>query len=123
MNEQLQKVLADLAAKFGTSVEHLWKVMIYQARISVVIDVIQYLIIIIVGVILFRLHLRFNKQTNAATRVYSTCIYEESDATCWIMVISGTVWLILALIAFLSIGDSITAAFNPEYWALKQIIK
>jgi len=34
MNDKLQNVLAELAAKFGTSVDHLWGVMLKQAVLS-----------------------------------------------------------------------------------------
>ncbi len=34
MNPELQKALAELAAKFGVTVDHLWSVLLYQAKIE-----------------------------------------------------------------------------------------
>jgi glycerol uptake facilitator-like aquaporin len=120
MNDQLQKVLADLAAKFGTSVEHLWKVMIYQARISVLVDLLQYLILAIIGVVLIIAHKRFMKKI-PGNRCDNNS-YEEYDAVTTIMAILAVGWTIGVAVAFFSLGDTLTAALNPEYWALKQIL-
>jgi hypothetical protein len=120
MNNQLQKVLSELAAKFGTSVEHLWTVMVYQAKISVVVDLFQYLIIAIIGVGLVVAHRKLAKVIPGNRS--SNNSYEEYDPAIPIMCVLAIAWIIFAAIAFFSVGDTLTAAFNPQYWALKQIL-
>lgn len=44
MDPNLSKVLADLAAKLGTSVEQLWPVLVAHTRLSAIITVISLLV-------------------------------------------------------------------------------
>lgn len=123
MNDKLQNVLSELAIKLGTSVEHLWKVLVYQAKINVVIDSIWYFLIISIGVILFKLHVRFEKKIEHSTTRYSpSSYYEDQEASGYIMGILACVWLVSSVMAFFSLGDFISAVFNPEYWALNEIL-
>lgn len=127
MNDQLQKVLADLAAKFGTSVEHLWRVLVYQAKIEVLCDLGYYSIAIIMAIVLLRLHVKFSKKiTVAPTNQYSSettsSYYEDNSSSGFIIAIFAGMWLILTIWCLTSIEGTISAALNPEYWALKQIL-
>lgn len=124
MNDKLQGVLTELASKFGTSVEHLWKVLVYQARIEVITDLVYYLLVMILGIILFKFHLKFDRQHADKSVSYerTTSAYEDSDVIPMIMFVFLIGWVILLIISFCCIGGTISAALNPEYWALRQII-
>jgi hypothetical protein len=118
MDNKTEALIRELANKFGTTVEHLWGVMIKQAYISSIVDIIQYIIIILAVIAFIKLHKKFLKP---AEDDYS--IYEDNDE--WLpalMFAFGFALTIIVVISFLSIGSTITGFINPEYWALDHII-
>lgn len=120
MNDKLQKTLTDLAEKFGTSVEHLWGVLLYQARVQVITDLFYYVLCIVVGVVLYRCHIKFSKKYDA--KYGSSCYYEDNDLCIPIMAVIGVIWIAYFIYCISSIGTTVSAAINPEYWALKEIL-
>lgn len=120
MNDKLQKTLTDLAAKFGTSVEHLWGVLLYQAKVQVITDLFYYVLCIVGGVVLYRYHIKFSKKYD--TKYGSSCSYEDSDFCIPIMGVLGVMWITYFIYCICSIGTTVSAAINPEYWALKEIL-
>lgn len=121
MNDQLQKVLADLATKFGTSVEHLWAVLVYQSRIEVICDLIYYAILSVCGIVLYKFHVKFSKEYKPDDYHRTSTHYDDSETTGIVMIILALAWLVFFLICLFQVGNTITAALNPQYWALKQI--
>ena len=120
MNEQTTKLIEQLAQKLGTTTEFIWEVLIKQAYISAITDIIYIVLIIIVGILIFKKHYKFSK-------IYkddfgTTSEYDESESKIIFMIAIGMLWLIAALYTFFSIGNIIEGFANPEYWALKQIL-
>ena len=107
MNETL---LRELAEKLGTTVEHLWGVLVKQAPISAGINILTItvwiIVLIIVGFYMRRKAVQWDK---------------DIAPVLW-----GMFWAFAAgAFAALCIifGETVTALVNPEYWALKEILK
>jgi hypothetical protein len=112
MNELLP-LLEGLALSLGTTVEHLWAVLLRQAPISAVTDLIQYGLIVWVAVFW--------------TKITKTIVKKVNDRDlddinyAWV----GGGWLFIAIFvtaAFFSFPMSITKVINPEYWATMEIL-
>ena len=111
--EELTGVLEQLAIKLGTTTEYLWNVLISQARISAITDLIYIILISIIGIIIYKVHKKLMKEEK-----YD--YYEEPLIA--VMVIISLVWAILFIAFFFSIGNIINGFLNPEYWALKEVL-
>ncbi len=110
MEKEIIKLIEVLADKLGTTTIYLWKILVKQAFISGITDIIQYIIIIIATIWLTK----FTKRK------------VKDDMEDYEIVITCAMWIVMALlliIAFFSIGTTITAFTNPEYWALEQLTK
>lgn len=59
MNEQVLALLTQLAEKLGTTVEHLWSVLVKQAFISTTVNLLIYSLLLILGFVLYRTHIKF----------------------------------------------------------------
>jgi hypothetical protein len=105
MNEQTLKLLESLAAKFGTTTEYLWGVLIKQAHISATTDLVRVLITIIVASILTK-------------KILSV----DCDDPFYKWLGIGVIWVIIGGAFLGSIGGIVNGFVNPEYWALQQVI-
>lgn len=120
MNEQTTKLIEQLAQKLGTTTEYLWSVLLKQAQIQSMVTLFQFLLIAILGYVLFKIHksLSIVKDYDGHHETgYSH--YEDSNT---IMIIAGAIFAILVLLAFFCIGDVFNGFFNPEYWALSKVL-
>jgi hypothetical protein len=121
MNEKLTALLEKLSVKLGTTTEYLWKVLIMQAKISALQSLFYILSVVIIGIVLFRLHVRFSKVIK--DNRYNNNTYEDSDYIGGIMGIVAGIWLVMTICTFcFSISNMIDGFFNPEYWALNEIL-
>lgn len=120
MNENTAKLLEQLANKLGTTSAYLWNVLIKQAPISSTTTLFQYLILAMVGVILWKTHLRLSKPKKDCT--YSSNAYDENDGVGILMIVTSIIYIVLLSVAFFSVESVINGYFNPEYWALDQIL-
>ena len=113
MNDKALELLNRLAEKFGTTVEHLWGVLIKQAPISAVSEMVMTLIFAIVWMWTIRfVHIK----TTASEEPWD----EMETTLAWGMVVSFG--LILMINIYCTVTSSLTAFLNPEYWALKQLL-
>lgn len=102
--QTIEKTLSVLSEKFGTTIQHLWAVLVRQAVIEGIFNLV--VVIVLLGTIPFMV------------RWAKWLIKEEADSQ-WIG------WCIVALIQFIFLACSAYAALsllNPEYYALKQIL-
>ena len=115
MNPELQKVLAELAAKLGVTVDHLWGVLLYQAKVEAIFNGFLFALCVAYfiggGRLLRKTYLRQLEDSYEPDEGWwmGLCIY----------LVIGFFVLIFMLIAA---HDVITQTANPEFWALKQII-
>lgn len=113
MDDKTEKLIRELADKLGTTAEHLWGVLVRQA----VIDAIPNIILGIVGfcgAILFASfawHIFKNRDASKDDDDLPLCG--------WLLVFTFAMLFIMAL----NIQAIVTALHNPEYWALKQLWK
>jgi hypothetical protein len=103
--------LANLAAKFNVSVEHLWTVVVTQAKITAVTSgALSLIFTILLGICLYAyrwIFVRFN-----------------GDEEHFILYGMNTLCLTVILLILGMVGETFfTALLNPEFWALKQILK
>lgn len=119
--KELTPLLEKLAAKLGTTVEMLWDVMLKQAMIRGVTDLIICTVLIVGNVWLFRL---VQRKTTCppvtAERQYPRCEWDDVEIPAWTILVVVTLIVILCVIA--SVPDIITAFANPQYWALEHIL-
>jgi hypothetical protein len=118
MNEQTTKLVEQLAIKLGTTADYLWSVLLKQAPISALTDLIYFMLISIGGIILFKTHKSFSKPGEDTWENK----YDKSDGLVVAMGVIAVIWVLLFIVAFLSLGNVINGFFNPEYWALNQIL-
>lgn len=122
MDKQTTELLQQLAAKMGTTVEYLWSIMVKQAYITVVTDIICY---ILVGAFVFAVYKYVPKiwAKGDETKRSKGNTYDEPELkyyiTCIALVAASS---ILSLISLISIPATVGILLNPEYWALKQIL-
>lgn len=120
MNEQTTKLIEQLAQKLGTTAKYLWTVLIKQASISAATDILYFILVIIGGIFLFKLHKYLSKERGE----YEQSIYFDKEEIVTIpMIIVAVIWGICFITCFFLIGDIINGFFNPEYWALKEILE
>jgi len=108
--EKLIPLLEKLSQKLGTTVDHLWEVLKYQALISGIMDLVQYAILVVACIYWWK----FFK---------SIRILGWEDGWYWVLGVIGVVLLILVVVAFLCIQTTASAFLNSEYWALRTILQ
>ena len=115
MNENTEKLIRELAEKLGTTTEHIWSVLVTQAPISSSIN-----LAIVIG---------FAVAVYASYKQVSRKAVSEGewDDHCGSMIFAWIAWVAFTFVAIIvicsSLDDIAAGLLNPEYWALKQIIK
>lgn len=110
MNDKAISLLQALAEKMGTTTQYLWSVLLKQAPISGITDLIQYAIIA-VGAYLYWRWVASDK------RDFS------SGGDSWPGgLILGALVAIFVGAAFFSFPHTVAAFINPEYWALDKVL-
>lgn len=116
MNE-LTELLAELAIELGTTTEYLWSILLKQAPIEAATGIVLFALSLIAIVAFYR-YARWISSHAA--------LLEKSDRLqmhVMIVILIGLllgVWLAARLD---SIPNIVSAIFNPEYWALRQILE
>ena len=123
MNDKTELLIRELAEKLGTTGEHLWGVLVQQAAISAVTD-----LLVLIGwavILLFSFRFILRKTTTPAKtedNMYPHPEWRDENAiAAWL--IWGFATVAVIIIAGASLSTIIGAILNPEFWALKQIIK
>ena len=123
VDDKTLQALTTLAAKLGTTAEYMWGVLLRQAPITGAIDLAVMVAWVTMAVLLLRLVRR--KTTKPAKteedRYPSAEWHEEGAVLAWAGAIGFA--LITALIVGSGLSSVAAALTNPEYWALKQILK
>lgn len=122
MNEKTLQALTELANRLGTTTEYLWGVLLKQAPISGIIDLIVMTALIVVSVLLVKFVMRKTTQPKEMEedRYPSAEWKEEAAGLAWILV--STFLLFTAFFVLFNFSTMITAIVHPEYWALHQIL-
>lgn len=120
MNEQTTQLLEKLAEKLGTTSEYLWGVLIKQAPMDSVINLILMALTVVLGLVIYRVHKHFLYEPEELGK---ESIYEEYGPGAGIpMIMASIVFLIMVMGSLFAIESVINGFFNPEYWALQKIL-
>lgn len=117
--EELTNLLSQLAEKLGTTTEYLWSVLIKQAPISALTTLLQMVFMVVVGIALFKVH-KWLCKTPEGEHYSRYDDYEELAVVP--MILAGIGYMIIVIILFFCMSDVVNGLFNPEYWALKEIL-
>lgn len=104
MNEQAQQLISDLALQLGTTAEYLWGVMVGQAHLHAIT-------VIIICTVL----------SLACLTAYIATLRQASDKEAK-RFMGWATFILIVLIWVCTLGDIVSALYNPEYWALQQIL-
>lgn len=105
-----------MAVKLGIAAEHLWEIMVRQAIISGVIELITLGIFTMIVGIYFRAFIE--------KRLYDRVESEPTPAGVAVIVatIIVVIMTIAVLVQFCELGGIVTKIFNPEYWAYQSLL-
>jgi hypothetical protein len=115
MDDKTLQAVTALANKLGTTAEYLWGVLVKQAPLSGALD----LVVLTAWAAACVWVARFVGRKTSGDRPEWNDEFDRGLA--WIGV--GIVCGLTALIGGLVFSDAMTAIVNPEYWALRQILK
>ncbi len=120
--EKVIPLLEQLAAKLGTTIDKLWGVLLKQAPISGTVDLFLCIGLILVAVRCFRFVKRMTTvPPKTLEDLYPHAKWEDEGAGfAWVGV--GFLLLVVGLIVIFSVHNIAATFFNPEYWALKEIL-
>jgi hypothetical protein len=120
MNETTTKLIEQLAEKLGTTVEHLFAVLVRQAPISASVYFAWSLTLFVAVVLWIRLVQKKNKEAKS-----DDCSVWAVDGPAYIFSWAGIVGVgfFMSFSLFSSIEDMIIAFANPEYFALIKILQ
>lgn len=115
-------LLEQLAAKLGTTAEKLWAVLLKQAPISGMAN-----LILCVGLVLFAVKcFRFVNRKTTVPLMTEENQYPrgewESEGSFFAWTGIGILFFVVGLVIAFSVNNIAAAFFNPEYWALKEIL-
>jgi len=116
MNPEITKLITDLAAKLGTTADHLWGVLVKQAPIESFSSIAAYLftILVIAAVIYYGYRaVKWGMEND-----------DEVKEGGWVLIGAACLALFIWSVCLsLDLGRIVSGFLNPEYWALKQILK
>jgi hypothetical protein len=122
MDERTEAIIRELSDKLGTTGEHLWGVLVSQAPITGVID----LIVMAAWVFLIVMSFKFIHKKTTVPKGMENSPYQHADWEEEVAALAWGGWAITTLLTLLVVGGSlsgtISAIINPEYWALKQLL-
>ena len=123
MDEKTLQALTGLANKLGITAEYLWGVLLRQAPLTGVIN----LMLIMAWVIGAVVWCRFIVRKTTCPRPTDDGLYRRADWTGEAAFFGWASAVVVALIAGMAVSSSlvttVAALANPEYWALRQILK
>lgn len=118
MNDQTITALDKLASQLGTTSEYLWGILLRQAPFSATVLLVQIILIFIAVYALYRLHVYFSTEDEDGRSLY----YEKQEVLQFPMFICACILGIFIIAAFLLFENILWGFFNPEYWALTEVV-
>lgn len=122
MDNNTEVLINKLAETLGTTTEQMWGVLISQAPISGFTDLVVCVVLVGLSVALVRF---VKKQTKVpeptAENRHPRAKWDEGESA--IMQVVTVIFLFFTIMIVISSIESISSSFfNPEYWALKQVL-
>lgn len=122
MDDKTTALIEKLAEKLGTPAEHLWGVLLHQAPISGAVDLATVIVMVLAAVGLVRfVKGKTTKPTETEGDRYPQAEWQDEGAgLAWL---GAAIYLIITGVVVIGSAQGIVAAFfNPEYWALSNIL-
>ena len=123
MDEKTLSALTALAQKLGTTAEYLWGVLLKQAPITGAIDLVVMAAWIAAAVWWLRLVQRNTSKPTASTENKCPRAEWEDEGAVFAWGSVVICWVLVGLCVGPKLSSTAAALLNPEYWALKQILK
>jgi hypothetical protein len=120
MNKETLDLVKGLVEKLGTTADHLWGVLIKQAPISSACDCVAVFFIVVLSVLaIFKISNSSQHQEGKTKQLY---FYEHDELAIGLTAVLFIIAFITIMAFIFSFNTIMAGFFNPEYWALKQII-
>jgi len=110
MEEKAIELLEQLAVQLGTTAEYLWGVLVRQAYVNAIISIIIEIVFFIFIATYIKLLIKYIHKS-------------DSDDYGIPLFIGGFISIIMFGFMIGGILDIVTGFVNPEYWALKEILR
>lgn len=117
MNEKTSQLIEQLATKLGTTSEYLWGVLLKQAQVQVISDIVFIVIVSILIIILWKVYLYA-----ARNGAYSEATTEMTFVYGFPTILAAIALFCMSVAALHDLFQLPTLILNPEYWALKEIL-
>jgi ribose/xylose/arabinose/galactoside ABC-type transport system permease subunit len=123
MDDKTLQAMTALAAKLGTTAEYLWGVLLRQAPITGAVDLLV-MAAWVAAALCFLRYVRAKTTRPPGTRddPFPRAQW-DGDATFFAWAGAILFAVLTGLIVGASLSTTIAALVNPEYWALRQILK
>lgn len=117
LTEGILERLDALALSLGTTVEHLWEVLVVQARVAILEESILACILGILGFLAWKVRGKLARKIQSDD--FDTYWETEVKTLMWI---TGILSFLFILIIGLTVSSFPTKLLNPEYYALQQVL-
>ena len=115
MNDQTTQLLRELADKLGTTTEYLWGILVAQAPISATVSLVTLVGGIIIGCVLWACGIMWQKALLLKGE-------RHKDGPFALIIIGFMIVGVLSFILMIEAPSIMAGFYNPEYWALRQIL-
>ena len=124
MDQNTLQALTALAAKLGTTAEYLWGVLLRQAPITGATDLLVMVAWVTAVVIWARIVRRKTAKPAPTTEDrYPSAAWDDEVGVGLAWASVAAIAAITSLIIGSNLSTTVAALVNPEYWALRQILK
>lgn len=121
-NQNVTQLIEKLASKLGTTTEYLWSVLVKQAYVSSIIDIVVSIVLVVISYLVIKGILKaYKKEQEECSR---SSYYSSMDNPLFMLgcIFGGIFILVSGFIILVNIGNIITGLTNPEYWALNKVL-
>lgn len=115
MDDNVTKLLEQLATKLGTTTEYLWAITVKEAQLAAITNLIYMAMTIVAWIPFWKVHYYLLNEKNSMN-------YENNDWVGVVMVVLAVILLVLTIGTFSTIREIIDGFFNPEFWAFDYIL-
>lgn len=121
MDSKMMEMLLKIVEKLGAMVAHSWDILLKQALIVGVLELIYILLAVCAVRVAYKFVLRRTSPRRLKSGKYKEPTWSGENASlAWIFFVFFVLCIVFAVSD--SFDNGVTALLNPEYWALKHII-
>lgn len=123
MNEQTEKLIRELAAKLGTTTEHLWQVLTYQAMITGLTNIFLFLFLFcFLWISLKIIRAKTKVPPKTQSNLYPNGQWEMDGPGFAAWALWSVAVATFGIVFLTNFADITSALLNPEYFALQQVL-